>query len=109
MFRTIRHDLEPSPEEDPSCSQLDQWNSAVRDRKQKWYAANFDKEMRRGGGGLPDFPPQPNISHLIQINPDSGNRIQRLLRGRLQNLPDNLISDLLCRYLSSVRVEREQQ
>ena len=25
-----------------------------------------------GGGGFPDFPPQPNISHLIQINPASG-------------------------------------
>jgi hypothetical protein len=25
-----------------------------------------------GGGGFPDFPPQPNTSHLIQINPDSG-------------------------------------
>jgi hypothetical protein len=25
-----------------------------------------------GGGGFPDFPPQPNTSHLIQINPASG-------------------------------------
>lgn len=25
-----------------------------------------------GSGGFPDFPPQPNTSHLIQINPDSG-------------------------------------
>jgi hypothetical protein len=25
-----------------------------------------------GAGGFPDFPPQPNISHLIQINPNSG-------------------------------------
>ena len=25
-----------------------------------------------GGGGFPDFPPQPNVSHLIQINPASG-------------------------------------
>ena len=25
-----------------------------------------------GGGGFPDFQPQPNVSHLIQINPVSG-------------------------------------
>jgi hypothetical protein len=25
-----------------------------------------------GGGGFPDFPPQPNTSRLIQINPDTG-------------------------------------
>src|SRR5947209_20241718 len=28
-----------------------------------------------GAGGFPDFPPQPNVSHLIQIDPQSGRLI----------------------------------